>query len=173
MKQMKAGRKAVRARCIAITALAIGGAAGPIVAVGSVGAVGSHAATSLLVSTATSSKLGTILVSGRTLYTLRASKVSCATACLKIWPELVLPKGVKKATAGKGVTASKLGTVTRSGGVLQVTYASKPLYYFSGDKAAGQVHGNLTDTWGSWATVVTVRPSTIGGGNTGTGGVAF
>ena len=51
----------------------------------------------------------------------------------------MLPKGVTKATAGTGVSASKLGTVTRSGGVLQVTYGGKPLYWFVGDTAAGQV----------------------------------
>ena len=60
--------------------------------------------------------VGTILVSGKTVYTLKPSKTACSTACLKIWPALMLPKGVTKATAGKGVSASKLGTVKRSGG---------------------------------------------------------
>jgi predicted lipoprotein with Yx(FWY)xxD motif len=66
---------------------------------------------------------------------------------LKIWPELLLPKGVTKATAGHGVNAAKLGTVTRTGGGLQVTYAGKPLYWFYKDTAAGQVNGVSTDTW--------------------------
>ena len=39
----------------------------------------------------------------------------------------------------------------RSGGTLQVTYSGKPLYWFSGDNAAGQVNGNVTDTWGKWS----------------------
>jgi hypothetical protein len=90
---------------------------------------------------------------------------------------------VKSATAGTGVTAAKLGTVARAGGVLQVTYGGKPLYYFSGDTAAGQVHGDVTDTWGKWAVDVLVKPKASSSsptgtgststGNTGSGGVAF
>ena len=101
---------------------------------------------------------------------------------LAIWPELVLPKGVTKATAGTGVNASKLGTVKRSGGVLQVTYGGKALYYFVGDSGPGQVTGNnLTDTWGTWFAVVTAKSasssSSSGGGSgstsSGTGGAGF
>ena len=40
-----------------------------------------------------------------------------------------------------------------------MTYAGKPLYWFSGDTAAGQVHGNVTDTWGKWSAVVTAKPA--------------
>ncbi len=138
--------------------------AGAIAAVGvlsasTLGATTAGAATGVTVSTATNAKVGTVLVSGKTVYTLKASKTPCTAACLTVWPELVLPKGVTKATAGTGVNASKLGTVKRSGGVLQVTYSGKPLYYFSGDSAAGQVNGNVTDTWGKWAAVVTAKPA--------------
>jgi hypothetical protein len=49
----------------------------------------------------------------------------------------------------------------RSGGVRQVTYSGKPLYWFSYDTAAGQVNGNgAKDTWGTWSVVVTVKPAT-------------
>ena len=75
-------------------------------------AASSTATKTLVISTATNSKYGTILVSGRTLYTLKPSGVACTAKCLKVWPEVLLPKGVKKATAGHGVTAAKLGTVT-------------------------------------------------------------
>jgi predicted lipoprotein with Yx(FWY)xxD motif len=137
-----------------------------------------HGAKSVVVSTVKNSKLGTLLVSGKTLYTLKASKTACAASCLKYWPELVLPKGVSKATAGSGVSASKLGTISRAGGVLQVTYGGKPLYFFVGDKSSGAVTGNLTDAWGTWSDVVTVKPATTSGQATtttsaGTGGVAF
>ena len=159
---------------------ALGGLSGLAVAEGTAGA-----ATKVVVSTTKNTKLGTILVSGKTVYTLKPSKTACSTACLKIWPALMLPKGVTKATAGKGVSASKLGTVKRNGGALQVTYAGKPLYYFILDKSAGQVHGNLTDTWGKWAVVVTAKPahstsssgsgsnSGSGGSTAGSGGAAF
>src|ERR1700733_16038582 len=120
--------------------VALGGLSGLVVAEGTAGA-----ATSVVVSTTKTPSQGTILVSGKTVYTVKASKTACSTQCLKIWPALMLPKGVTKATAGTGVSASKLGTIKRSGGALQVTYSGKPLYYFVGDTAAGQVNGNITD----------------------------
>jgi hypothetical protein len=46
--------------------------------------------------------------------------------CLKVWPELLMPKGVKKPTAGAGVNAAQLGTVTRRGHTLQVTSSGAP-----------------------------------------------
>src|ERR1700722_20734488 len=113
--------------------------AGAVVAVGGISlsmmATEAGAATSVTVSTTKNAKIGTILVSGNTLYTLKPSKTACGAACLKIWPALVLPAGANKATAGTGVSGSKLGTVKRSGGVLQVTYGGKPLYHFFLDTA--------------------------------------
>ena len=159
---------------MAIAIAALSGLSGLVLADGTAGA-----ATSVVVSKTKNAKLGTILVSGKTVYTLKASKTPCSTQCLKIWPALMLPKGVAKATAGKGVSASKLGTLKRSGGALQVTYAGKPLYWFSGDTAAGQVNGNITDTWGKWSVVVMKKPahsssgSGSGGANAGTGGASF
>jgi predicted lipoprotein with Yx(FWY)xxD motif len=168
-------RIAARSAAAGVTALL--GVAASVVAPGVAGASIDHAAKSVVVSTVKNSKLGTLLVSGKTLYTLKASKTACSTACLKVWPELVLPKGVTKATAGSGATASKLGTISRAGGVLQVTYGGKPLYFFVGDKSSGAVNGNVTDTWGTWSDVVTVKPTTSGQATTttsaGTGGVAF
>jgi predicted lipoprotein with Yx(FWY)xxD motif len=113
---------------------------------------------SVVVSTEKNAKLGTILVSGNALYTLKASKAGCTGSCAQAWPELVLPKGVKSATAGKGVTASKLGAVSRAGGVHQVTYNGQPLYHFVGDKSAVQVNGNgVKDSGGTWSAVVTAK----------------
>jgi predicted lipoprotein with Yx(FWY)xxD motif len=160
--------------------VALGGLSGLVLADGT-----ADAATSVVVSTTKNAKLGTILVSGKTVYTLKASKTSCSTRCSKIWPALMLPKGVAKAKAGTGVSAAKLGTVKRSGGALQVTYAGKPLYFFVGDTGSGQVHGNITDTWGKWSVVVTTKPAQpssgsgsssgpgSGGSTGGTGGVSF
>jgi predicted lipoprotein with Yx(FWY)xxD motif len=153
----------------------------PALGAGAVGATTDHAAKGVVIATAKNSTLGTILVSGTTVYTLKPSSTACTAKCLKTWPEVVLPAGVAKATAGSGVSESKLGVVTRSGGVRQVTYAGKALYWFSGDKAAGQVKGNVTDTWGTWSTVVTVKPAASSGSGTsvttttnpGTGGIAF
>jgi len=163
---------------------AVGGFSTSAFAVGNADAATNHTAKSIVISTVKNSKLGTLLVSGKTLYTLSPSKTACTAACTRIWPEVLLPKGVTKATAGSGVSAAKLGSIMRANGALQVTYGGKALYWFSGDSAAGQVHGNVTDTWGKWTDFVTVKPATSGsgagsgsgsssGGNTGTGGVAF
>ena len=69
--------------------VALGGLSGLVLAEGTAGA-----ATSVVVSTTKNPNLGTILVSGKTVYTLKASKTACSTQCLKIWPALMLPKGV-------------------------------------------------------------------------------
>ena len=155
--------------------VALGGLSGLVLAEGTAGAT-----SGVVVSTTKNSKLGTILVSGKTVYTVKPSKTACTAQCLTIWPALVLPKGVTTATAGKGVSAAKLGTTTLSDGALQVTYSGKPLYWFSGDKSAGQVHGNLTDTWGKWSVVVTAKPksgssssSGSGSSSAGSGGASF
>jgi len=162
----------VASACIAASGLALvlGG-------VGPSGAATSHIKKSVVISTLKTSKFGTILVSGKTLYTLKPSSAACTASCQKFWPELLLPKGVTSATAGKGVSAAKLGTVVRSGGALQVTYAGKPLYWYVLDTAPGQVKGNVTDTWGKWSDVATIKPA--GGVHTttttspGGGGVGF
>jgi predicted lipoprotein with Yx(FWY)xxD motif len=122
---------------------------------------GASTTKSVVISTLTTSKLGTILVSGRTVYTLKPSGPACTATCLKYWPPVLLPKGTTKAKAGAGVNAAKLGTVKR-GSALQVTYAGKALYFFSGDKAAGMVKGNVKDTWGRWSDVVLKAPATTG-----------
>jgi predicted lipoprotein with Yx(FWY)xxD motif len=161
---------------IAVAAFAVGGLSTALLGVDTAGAT-TVAAKSVVVSMAKSAKFGKILVSGKTLYTLKASTTPCTATCLKVWPALVLPKGQTKATAGTGVSASKLGTVTRSGGVRQVTYQGKALYWFSGDTGAGQVNGNVTDEWGKWSAVASKKGSTSGSSSTGTtagsGGTAF
>jgi hypothetical protein len=52
-------------------------------------------------------------------------------------------------TAGTGATASDLGTISRSDGTKQVTYAGHPLYYFVGDSAAGQTNGEGNNGFGA------------------------
>jgi predicted lipoprotein with Yx(FWY)xxD motif len=166
---------------LATAALVVGGFFASAVVVGSAGAATSTG----VVATAHSAKFGKILVSGQTVYTLKASKTPCKAACLHTRPEVLLPTGMSKPTAGSGVQASKLGTVRRSGGALQLTYGGKPLYWFIGDSGPGQVKGNVTDIWGKWSVVVTAKPkhassgssggsnSGSGGSNAGSGGVSF
>ena len=66
----------------------------------------------MVVKTVKVAKFGKVLASGKTLYTLKPSSTPCTAACLKVWPELVLPKGVTKATAGSGVSSSKFGSTS-------------------------------------------------------------
>ena len=143
---------------IAAVVVALGGLSAAAVAPSTAAAATSPTTASVISSTA-NAKLGTILVAGKTVYTVKPSKTACTAKCLKAWPPVLLPHGVKTATAGTGVDASKLGTVAAAKGASQITYAGKRLYWFVKDTAPGQVHGNVKNTWGKWSTVVTVTSS--------------
>ncbi len=87
--------------------------------------------------------LGSFLVdsNGMTLYIFandKAGQSNCNGTCANNWPPL-LTNGAP--TAGTGVTASMLGTITRADGTTQVTYNGMPLYYFAADKAPGDTNG--------------------------------
>jgi predicted lipoprotein with Yx(FWY)xxD motif len=80
--------------------------------------------------------------SGLTLYwfapdTSTTSK--CTGSCTAYWPPVL-----GDPRAGPGVTG-KLGTVRRSGRVLQATYNGHPLYTYVGDNGPGQAKGNNLD----------------------------
>jgi predicted lipoprotein with Yx(FWY)xxD motif len=172
--------KGLRYGSMAAVALSIGGLSFSAIAASPAGASTSSVAKSVVVKTVKVAKFGKVLASGKTLYTLAPSSTPCTAACLKVWPALVLPKGMTKATAGSGVKSSKLGTIALSSGVRQVTYGGKPLYSFVGDTGPGQVHGNVTDTWGTWTAVVTAKATSGSSGGSsstsstaGSGGTAF
>jgi predicted lipoprotein with Yx(FWY)xxD motif len=108
------------------------------------------------------SRLGKILVDsrGRTLYVLSADsarKSRCFGACAKNWPPLRVSR---KPTVGRGLKASKVGTIRRSDGKPQVTYNSHPLYRFVGDTRSGQTNGQgIVAFGGRWSVVSTAgRP---------------
>ena len=133
-------------------------------------------ASSTVVVTSTKTPKGTVLESaGATLYILEGNK-PCNAQCLKIWPTLDLAKGQSKAKAGSGVKHAKLSFV-KHGNVRQVTYNGKALYKFVGDHGAGQVNGDITDTWGTWAAVVVGKAKSASSHTTqstsGSGGTAF
>src|SRR6266851_3495049 len=80
---------------------------------------------------------------GKTLYHLtpeKGKKFVCTGQCATIWPPLTIPKGTKP-VAGPGITKSKLGTIKRPDGRIQVTYYGLTLYRYSADSKAGQTHG--------------------------------
>jgi predicted lipoprotein with Yx(FWY)xxD motif len=109
---------------------------------GVAGASGQPAAAAS-VGTATASGLGPFLTGagGRTLYILTKDSPgtsTCTGGCASAWPPFTVTGTAP--SAGAGVTG-KLATLTRSDGGKQVTYNGMPLYYFSGDSAAGQANG--------------------------------
>jgi predicted lipoprotein with Yx(FWY)xxD motif len=117
------------------------------------------------------SSLGSILVnsSGRTLYLFRADSggmSACTGACATAWPPL-LASG--SPTAGSGVIASKLGTITRSGGSRQVVYNGHPLYLFIMDTKPGQTSGQGVTAFGAAWFVVSPAGNQISAGAKGHG----
>jgi len=167
------GRAAARGRvaavAFAVAALAAVAFAAPA------GAATPRQTTASEVSTEKEAKLGTILVAGNTVYTLKGK--SCTGQCLKSWTPVVLPTGTASATAGTGVDAAKLGTKATADGSKQITYGGKVLYWSVKDKAPGDVKGAGSDKWGKWNVVVTAKSGSGSGGtsttNAGTGGAAF
>ena len=130
---------------VLVTAVGLG------VAMAATGAMHSQSGT---VRTAKSKSLGTILVgpTGRTLYRYTddskgVNRCSGDASCNKYWPPLLIG-GSAKPSAGAGVDAALLGTIRAAHDKRQVTYAGFPLYFFSGDKGAGQVNGQAFEsTW--------------------------
>ena len=101
------------------------------------------------------SKYGQILVDGqgKALYTFAADKGSsptCYDSCAAVWPPFLADKGAA-IDAMHAATASLTGTATRTDGMVQVTYNGHPLYYYSGDKKAGDVLcQGVVDHGGAW-----------------------
>jgi predicted lipoprotein with Yx(FWY)xxD motif len=111
----------------------------------------SPAATGEKIAVATNAKLGQILVdeSGRTVYLFlsdTATTSTCYSGCATVWPP-VLTTGAPQ--AGTGAQASLLGTITRTDGKVEVTYAGHPLYYFVQDTAAGDAKGQGLNGFGA------------------------
>jgi predicted lipoprotein with Yx(FWY)xxD motif len=115
---------------------------------------------------------------GRTLYIFTkdtGTTSTCYGACATAWPPLTTTGTV--AVSGN-VSASQLGTTTRTDGTKQVTYAGHPLYYFQSDTSPGMVKGQAVQgVWyliGPAGNVIkpaappppapTTKPATGGGG---------
>lgn len=96
--------------------------------------------------------LGNILVNskGFTLYHLTKENTGhfhCKGACLKLWPPLLLPKGLKSPKGATGVT-DKVGVVKRKGIGRQITYDGFPLYRYAPDTKPGDIKGqNFGKVW--------------------------
>jgi len=88
---------------------------------------------------------GTVLATSRgmTLYYYSKDKPgsgtsACAGGCASVWPPLT---GTARAPAGVTLPGP-IGSITRRGGVQQVTVNGFPVYTYAADKSPGQVTGN-------------------------------
>jgi predicted lipoprotein with Yx(FWY)xxD motif len=104
------------------------------------------------------SAYGTILFDRRgfALYAFtrdRSGRSTCNASCAKAWPPYLVPR---RPRAGAGISASLIGTISRDRGVLQATYAGRPLYRYVGDRRPfGVLCQNVREFGGLW---LVVRP---------------
>ncbi len=100
--------------------------------------------------------------SGRALYIWAGDtrdKSACSGACAKAWPPLT-DSSMPKLTGG--VKAPDVSLISRSGGVKQVAYNGRPLYYYAGDTGAGMTNGQGSDQFGAKWWLISPSGSRIG-----------
>jgi predicted lipoprotein with Yx(FWY)xxD motif len=95
-------------------------------------------------------KLGKVLATnaGLTLYRFSvdpAGHATCTAACAKIWPPLLLPKGVSHIKAPHGVKG--LSLVRVKGGRLQVFFHHQALYTFISDRKGQATGQGVENDW--------------------------
>jgi predicted lipoprotein with Yx(FWY)xxD motif len=162
------GAEGARAACTARISPTVTRAAGMISAILAVAALvllglaaaGAHSAASAATGAAlktTTIRGATVLTNakGFTLYlfapdTPDSSK--CYGSCTVYWPPVT-----GTTTAGRGLPG-QVATITRTGGLHQLTYNGHPLYTYIGDSAPGQARGNdLELNGGLWHEVPASR----------------
>ncbi|WP_439902961.1 COG4315 family predicted lipoprotein [Microbacterium azadirachtae] len=107
--------------------------------------------------------LGEVVVTstGMTAYvfdkdTKGTQKSACTGACAGLWPAILATGDTPR---GEGISGT-LGTIPTPDGKKQITLDGWPLYTYSGDTAAGDVHGQgLQGIW--W--VVNASGARVGG----------
>ena len=99
---------------------------------------------------------GTVLVNGDGMplyvFSLDTGGTSACTGdCTAEWIPLA---SQGSPTAGDGVDATMLGTITRDDGSMQVTYNGHPLYTFASDTGSGDAAGQgMEDNGGTWSLI--------------------
>lgn len=86
----------------------------------------------------------TVLASGagRVLYLFTTDvpgTPTCTGSCAATWPPFT---AAEAPSAGNGVTAALIGSAQRPDGSAQITYNGHPLYFYSGDRRAGEATGH-------------------------------
>lgn len=122
-----------------------------------------------------STSLGTLLADaqGLTVYTFAADTSTashCTGACAAAWPPVTV---TGTPTLASGATGT-LGTITRAGGVKQLTWNGHPLYTFKLDTAPGKVNGNGVTAFGAkWYAVTSSGAVPASSSSSGSGGYGY
>lgn len=157
------------ASLMALVALAGCGGGSDSSSTSTAGATAGGAAT---IDVATNSQLGQILTDskGDTVYVFDKDtngKSACSGSCAGVWPPVTASGSPK---AGNGVVASKVGTIKRTDGSTQVTYAGHPLYTYTSDTSPGATTGNGVNSFGAlWHAVRPNGSNAPAGGSSGSG----
>jgi predicted lipoprotein with Yx(FWY)xxD motif len=86
---------------------------------------------------------------GRTLYLFEGDKPNRSTlssAGQAVWPPFT---SATRPQALNGVMAGSVGAIKDPDGAFQITYNGHPLYYYVGDRGAGQTHGQGLNQFGA------------------------
>jgi predicted lipoprotein with Yx(FWY)xxD motif len=165
---------ALTAAAAAAAVLAACGSSGSSSGNSSGSSSGSSSPVAASASSLKTAKIGgvTVLTNGKgfTVYSFAPdtpTKSNCNGTCAQNWPPV---KGPATASGVKGT----FGTITRSNGATQATFAGHPLYTFVGDTSPGQARGNgLNAAGGLWHEVTTSGSAPAGSSSPGSGGGGY
>jgi predicted lipoprotein with Yx(FWY)xxD motif len=109
------------------------------------------------------SRYGKIIVdgSGRTLYLFdleQGPKPLCDGACAAAWPPLLAAGAMASAAE---LDQALITTAARKDGASQIVYNGHPLYYYAGDRAAGEIKCQAVVEFGGGWYVIDTRGNKI------------
>jgi predicted lipoprotein with Yx(FWY)xxD motif len=108
--------------------------------------------------------LGRVLAVGpkkRTVYLFEgdtSSNLKCAGACTSVWPPVTYTG--RPRTEAHAVAAD-VGTITRSDGIVQMTYRGHPLYFYAKDRNARDAQGQGLKSFGAGWYVVSAPEGSV------------
>ena len=100
------------------------------------------------------SQFGPVIFNGRDqaayTFTRDGRRSRCYDECARAWPPF-FARGTPR--AGHGIKSELLGTVRRSDGRRQVTYAGQPLYFYEHDPKGEVLCNDIAEFGGTWFAV--------------------
>jgi predicted lipoprotein with Yx(FWY)xxD motif len=173
MTRSRPARFLATTAALPVVALVVAGCGGGGSATASSTSASAPSGKAATVGVAADGTLGQILVDsgGRTLYLFEGdsgTRNACTGTCAETWPPL---RTSGQPVAGRGITASKLGTSARTGGTPQVTYNGHPLYLYTNDQHPGDVNGEGVNAFGApWYAVSRTGTRVLSASGTSTPG---